>query len=182
MGARGGCAWSRGTGFSACRVSHPALTNGYAHPKDGRLPIDQLDSARWLVPKKRGLTHPPFDHPARNVMPRSFIYFSFFPNFIPLPCLLPIHLDPSSPLGLLFRAAYRSWKKFSRSGVTSHPSASPSPRHLFSLLTFSSPRIHFSYENSTRETRARAFPVVQFRSRDDNKYIIHNCNNIYGFQ
>lgn len=46
MGARGGCARSRGIGFSARGVSHPALTSGYAHPKDGRPSIDQLDLAR----------------------------------------------------------------------------------------------------------------------------------------
>lgn len=119
-----------------CRVSHPALTSGYAHPKDGRLPIDQLDPAWWLVPKKRGLTHPPFDHPTRDVAEEWFYLFLLFPKLHPLPHRPAALTSPllSSPLLSARSSARRPnrEKNFPAPAGTFHPCANP----LFPSLLF----------------------------------------------
>lgn len=148
------------------------------------------------MPKKRGLTHPPSGHPARNVTPRSGVLFiSPFSQTSSLP--LPIHLPPrpfpllsacSSFLSSRFvlpRGIQIVKKIFPLRGYVPPFSIALSPPPLPFPLSSSlfSPRICFSYENSTRETRELVrFRYEQFRSRDGNKYIVHDCNNIYESQ
>lgn len=161
--------------FSVCRVSHPALTVGYAHSEDGCLPIDQLEPARQLVPKKRGLTHPPSDHPVRNVTEEWFYLFLlfFFLNFNP-------SVPPTFSLTYLLSACSATQcpnreKKFFPLPDTSHPCTSlpsDSPFSFHQLPTFFS-----RHENSTRETQA-SFPVVQSQSRCNNRCKI---NKVYKF-
>lgn len=89
--------------FRQAGVSHPVLTSGYAHSKDGCFSIDQLDFAMWPVSKKRGKRDPPGHPVARGLRQRdAFIYVSFLPsppfqyrekNFFPT-----AYAAPSAPL------------------------------------------------------------------------------------
>lgn len=96
-------------------MSHPVLTSGYAHLKDGCFPINQLDFTIWPPPKKRGKCDPP-GHPAAR-RPRwrdAFIYVSFFPS-PPFPWheqkIIPtVAADPSAPLQFLPIFALRKSK------------------------------------------------------------------------
>lgn len=66
-------------------MSHPVLTSGYAHSKDGCFPIDQLDFAMWSVPKKRGKRDPPGHPVARSFPLEGCFYLYLLSPFPPLP-------------------------------------------------------------------------------------------------
>lgn len=94
---------------------------GYAQSKDGCLPIDQLEPTQQLMPKKRGLTHPPSDHPARNVTEEWFYLFLLFSlNFNPS--------IPSSPLIHLLLSGFCSATQ-----RPNHEKIFPGPRYVLPL-------------------------------------------------
>lgn len=147
----------RGIGFSVRGVTHPTLT-GRLRPFERWPPADQPIRFREVPRAEKARANAPFVWPPRRrTSTRSgfILYFSFFLNFNPPPFS---HALPFLwPFTLCSATSPQTVKKFFPFPNTVAYPLLPS----FFFPPIGTPRLFFSlHEKSTRETRARSFPVA----------------------